>query len=107
MRTMMVKAAPRFATILCLCDVSLGHACPCGRGQGTSGWAAGGIVSGVHSGESEEEGKRREWVGGGQVGRTLAMPMGDSDSAMAKSWDVVVLVVLVVVVVMMDGWRDA
>jgi hypothetical protein len=40
MRTMIVKAAPRLATILCLSCVSLGpYACP-ERGR-TSGWAAG------------------------------------------------------------------
>ena len=70
-RTIMVKAAPRFATILCLCYVRT----RCLRVRSvdsTSGLAAAMHVSIRIGGIAVAEGTR-----------TLAMPMGDADSAMA------------------------
>jgi hypothetical protein len=70
-RTIMVKAAPRFATILCLCYVRA----RCLRVRSvdsTSGLAAAMHVS-----------IRIEGIAVAEGTRTLAMPMGDADSAMA------------------------
>lgn len=71
MLTMMVKAAPRFATILCLCYVRL-NACVSSRKMHTAGWAAARVVSkSIH--KQCQSGLR-----------TLAMPIGDRFSAMAR-----------------------
>lgn len=71
--TMMVKAAPRLATILCLSYVRLRRC--------VSAWASIPLVGelcGVLAGCS------RAGVGAGAI-RTLAMPIGDADSAMVQS----------------------
>lgn len=81
--TMMVKAAPRFATILCLSDVRI-HTCRVQKGGHTAGWATGACQHGCYF--------RVE-----QMVHTLAMPIGEADSAIVNG--------VYVSTAEMAGWR--